>query len=101
MIPGAAASAPGRPATDETVPKMAVPPLFRTLRLPAGTASARRKAGQPCSVASHGPVFNMCETYLILIKQRYPYRVEHRRDSLTVSSKIKHARESRLPCTSG
>jgi hypothetical protein len=57
--------------------------------------------GSRCSVAGHGPVFNMCETYLILIKQRYPYRVGHRRDSLTVSSKIKHARESRLPCPSG
>ena len=42
-------------------------------------------------MASHGPVFNMYETSLILIKQRYPYRVEHRRDTLTVSSKIKHA----------
>jgi hypothetical protein len=36
----------GRPATDETVPKTAVPPLFRTLRLRAGTARARRTPGQ-------------------------------------------------------
>jgi hypothetical protein len=42
----ALASAPGRPEPDETVPKTAVPPLFCTLRLPAGTASARRTYGQ-------------------------------------------------------
>ena len=54
-----------------------------------------------CSVAGQSPVFHLCQSYLIWIKQRYPYPVEYRRDSLTVSSKIKHARESRLPCRSG
>jgi hypothetical protein len=100
--PRAAAGAPGRPATDETVPKTAVPPLFRALRLPAASASVRRAhPGSRCSMASHGAAFNMSETCLILIKQRYPDPVEHRRDTLTVSSKIKHARGSRLPCRSG
>jgi hypothetical protein len=100
--PSAAASAPGRPVTDETMPKTAVPPLFRPLRLPAASASARRAhPGSRCSMASHSAAFNMSETCLILIKQRYPDPVEHRRDTLTVSSKIKHARGSRLPSGSG
>ena len=55
------------------------------------------------SVAS---VFNIDETIfdetsLILIKRRYPYRVEHRRDFSTVSPKVKHARGSRLTWRSG
>ena len=39
---GPAARAVGMPATDETVPKTAVSPGFRTLYLSAGSASARR-----------------------------------------------------------
>jgi hypothetical protein len=71
------------------------------LRLPAASASALRTPGQQVFDGRHGPVFNISETSLILIKQRYPDPIEHRRDSLTVSPKIKHARESRSPCRSG
>src|SRR6202007_3122331 len=101
----AAGSAPGRPLTDETAPKTAVPPLFCALRLPTGTASARRAPGQRCSVPSHGPVLNMDLKYrrnvFNLDKTALSLCVEHRRDSSTVSPKIKHARGSRLECRSG